>query len=86
MGTSDLPNTPAASGTDAYAAVLDHLLSPGARHAAITKNLCRWSNYKSWVNSMRRSWPLDDGRREGKALEQAGTPQAPNAWASQFQR
>jgi hypothetical protein len=27
-----------------------------ARHAAITRNLYTWSNYKSWADRMRDSW------------------------------
>jgi hypothetical protein len=27
-----------------------------ARHAAITKNLYTWSNYKNWADRMRDSW------------------------------
>jgi hypothetical protein len=30
-----------------------------ARHAAITKNLYTWSNYKNWADRIRDSW--DDG-------------------------
>jgi len=26
------------------------------RHAAITKNLYTWSNYKNWADRMRDSW------------------------------
>jgi hypothetical protein len=27
-----------------------------ARHAAITKNLYTWSNYKNWADKMKDSW------------------------------
>jgi len=27
-----------------------------ARHAAITKNLHTWSNYKNWAEQMKDSW------------------------------
>jgi hypothetical protein len=29
------------------------------RHAAITKNLYTWSNYKNWADKMRDSWEGD---------------------------
>ncbi len=29
------------------------------RHAAITKNLYTWSNYKNWADKMRDSWEVD---------------------------
>jgi hypothetical protein len=31
------------------------------RHAAITRNLYTWSNYKSWADKMRIDWK-DDGK------------------------
>jgi hypothetical protein len=34
------------------------------RHAAITKNLYTWSNYKNWADRMRDSWE-DDGTPPG---------------------
>jgi hypothetical protein len=37
-----------------------------ARHAAITKNLYTWSNYKNWADRMRDTW------------EDQGDPNAPN--------
>ena len=30
-----------------------------ARHAAITKNLSSWSNYKSWAEQVKDSWEPD---------------------------
>jgi hypothetical protein len=32
-----------------------------ARHAAITKNLYTWSNYKNWAERMRDSFPGEQG-------------------------
>lgn len=29
------------------------------RHAAISRNLATWSNYKSWSEKMRQSFPAD---------------------------
>ena len=31
------------------------------RHAAITRNLYTWSNYKTWADKMRTDWQ-DDGK------------------------
>jgi hypothetical protein len=31
-----------------------------ARHAAITKNLYTWSNYKNWADKMRDNWEDED--------------------------
>jgi hypothetical protein len=31
-----------------------------ARHAAITKNLYTWSNYKNWADKMRDNWEEED--------------------------
>ena len=42
--------------SDAYATWLDRMQRARARHAAITKNLYTWSNYKSWADKMKDSW------------------------------
>ncbi len=42
--------------SDAYASWLDRMQRARARHAAITKNLYTWSNYKSWADKMKDSW------------------------------
>jgi hypothetical protein len=41
---------------DAYATWLDRMQRARARHAAITKNLYTWSNYKSWADKMKDSF------------------------------
>jgi len=33
-----------------------------ARHAAITKNLYTWSNYKNWADKMRDNWEDEDAK------------------------
>jgi hypothetical protein len=38
---------------DAYATWLDRMQRARARHAAITKNLYTWSNYKNWADRMK---------------------------------
>ena len=55
------PRDPAATGSptggaDAYASWLEHMQRTRARHAAITRNLYTWSNYKNWADKMRDSW------------------------------
>jgi hypothetical protein len=42
--------------TDAYATWLDRMQRARARHAAITKNLYTWSNYKNWADRMKDSF------------------------------
>ena len=45
-----------AKDSDAYATWLDRMQRARARHAAITKNLYTWSNYKNWADKMKDSW------------------------------
>jgi len=52
-------NTP--SGAEAYARWLEHMQRSRTRHAAITRNLYTWSNYKSWAEKMRIDWK-DEGK------------------------
>jgi hypothetical protein len=39
-----------------YATWLDRMQRARARHAAITKNLYTWSNYKNWADRMKDSF------------------------------
>ena len=66
-GRSDMPGsrpdltppakTPGpADAADPYANWLDRMQRARARHAAITKNLYTWSNYKNWADRMRDSF------------------------------
>jgi hypothetical protein len=55
-----LANKPGApSGAEAYARWLEHMQRTRTRHAAITRNLYTWSNYKSWADKMRVDWKDD---------------------------
>jgi hypothetical protein len=45
-----------AKDSDAYATWLDRMQRARARHAAITKNLYTWSNYKNWADRMKDSF------------------------------
>jgi hypothetical protein len=53
------PSAPAKD-SDAYATWLDRMQRARARHAAITKNLYTWSNYKNWADKMKDSWEDDE--------------------------
>jgi hypothetical protein len=45
-----------------------------ARHAAITKNLYSWSNYKNWADKMRDNWEEDDPNAKGAVPVAAKVP------------
>jgi len=49
-------NSPAPGEADPYASWLDRMQKARVRHAAITKNLYTWANYKSWTERMKGSW------------------------------
>ena len=42
--------------SDPYATWLDRMQRARVRHAAITKNLYTWSNYKNWADRMKGSF------------------------------
>jgi hypothetical protein len=46
-------------GWDGYSNWLNRGPKPTGRHAAITKSLYTWSNYKSWADKVRSSWDDD---------------------------
>jgi hypothetical protein len=50
------PGAPPSKDGDAYATWLDRMQRARARHAAITKNLYTWSNYKNWADRMKDSF------------------------------
>ena len=72
MSTSDRVRNPAAArpeasptgksttaDADPYATWLDRMQRARVRHAAITKNLYTWANYKSWAERVKGSWEED---------------------------
>lgn len=59
-GPEDAASTPAPSGAEAYARWLEHMQRTRTRHAAITRNLYSWSNYKSWAEKMRHDWQTEE--------------------------
>ena len=55
-------NAPASgspAGADPYGNWLDRMQRARARHAAITRNLHTWSNYKSWAEQVKDSWDAE---------------------------
>jgi hypothetical protein len=54
------PGTPAGApdgqSAEAYARWLEHMQRTRGRHAAITRNLYTWSNYKSWAEKVKGSF------------------------------
>ena len=59
-GASSQPNAgdvpPAGASAEAYARWLEHMQRTRGRHAAITRNLYTWSNYKSWADRVKGSF------------------------------
>lgn len=69
-------STPApADSPDAYPNWLDRMQRARARHAAITKNLYTWSNYKNWAEKMRDNW--EESEASAKAATGAPKPPGP---------
>ena len=52
----------APSGAEAYARWLEHMQRTRTRHAAITRNLYTWSNYKNWAEKVRHDWLIEDSK------------------------
>jgi hypothetical protein len=42
---------------------LDRSAKSNPRHAAITRSLNSWSNYKSWTDKVRGSWDKDKDKK-----------------------
>jgi len=53
-------SAPAPGGAEAYARWLEHMQRSRTRHAAITRNLYSWSNYKTWAEKMRHDWQIEE--------------------------
>ena len=49
-------SAPDAGSAEAYARWLEHMQRTRGRHAAITRNLYTWSNYKSWAEKVKGSF------------------------------
>jgi hypothetical protein len=48
-----------------------------ARHAAITKNLYTWSNYKNWADKMRDTFDEEAPNTQGAGASGAPKPPLP---------
>jgi hypothetical protein len=57
-----LPNGAPANGQDPYGNWLERMQRARARHAAITRYLHTWSNYKSWAEQVKGSWDDEQGK------------------------
>lgn len=42
---------------------LDRAQPTNSRHAAITRSLYSWSNYKSWTDKVRHSWDKEKEKK-----------------------
>jgi hypothetical protein len=47
---------PVGASAEAYARWLEHMQRTRGRHAAITRNLYTWTNYKSWADKVKNSF------------------------------
>ncbi|MGH8199785.1 MAG: hypothetical protein ACREVO_05400 [Steroidobacteraceae bacterium] len=68
---------PAADPAEPYPDWLDRMQRTRARHAAITRNLNTWSNYKSWADRMRESWE-DEERQPAADPRGTGANKSPS--------
>lgn len=57
--TSSSGERPMPKGTELYADWLERMQRGRARHAAISRNLYTWSNYKNWAEKVRGNWDAD---------------------------
>jgi hypothetical protein len=51
-------------GKDAQRNWLDRAQPANPRHAAITRSLYSWTNYKNWTDKVRSNWDKDKGKDE----------------------
>ncbi|HKZ74613.1 MAG TPA: hypothetical protein VJ011_11145 [Steroidobacteraceae bacterium] len=58
-GTASPTSVPA----DPYSNWLDRMQRARTRHAAITKNLYTWSNYKNWADKVKDSWDDEEKKK-----------------------
>ncbi len=47
-----------------YASWLERMQRSRTRHAAISKNLYTWSNYKNWADQVKHSFEDDEGSKK----------------------
>ena len=58
--------TPPLPGTEEYGSWLDRMQRARTRHAAITRNLYTWTNYKSWTDQVKGSWEQEPAEPKRK--------------------
>ena len=46
-------------GAELYTDWMERMARGRGRHAAISRNLSTWSNYKNWAEKVRGSWDAD---------------------------
>jgi hypothetical protein len=64
LGTPEpAPGAAPMAGTEEYGSWLDRMQRARTRHAAITRNLHSWSNYKSWADQVKGSWEREPERK-----------------------
>jgi hypothetical protein len=61
-GKASADGAPTEGGAEAYARWLQHMQRTRGRHAAITRNLYTWSNYKTWADKVRTTWDPESGK------------------------
>jgi hypothetical protein len=59
------PVVATANAATPYGNWLDRMQRTRGRHAAITKNLYTWSNYKNWADRVRDTWEEPAAGRDG---------------------
>ena len=57
---------PALGSSELYAEWAARLQRGRGRHAAISRNLNTWSNYKNWSEKVRQSWESDVAPKKKK--------------------
>jgi hypothetical protein len=57
--TSSSGERPLPTAAELYADWLTRMERGRGRHAAISRNLYTWSNYKNWADKVRGSWDSD---------------------------
>lgn len=50
------PIPPPHAGSEEYGSWLERMQRARTRHAAITRNLYTWSNYKNWADQVKGTW------------------------------
>ena len=57
--TSSTGERPLPNAAELYAEWMERMQRGRGRHAAISRNLYTWSNYKNWADKVKGSWDAD---------------------------